>query len=123
MLPRKRRVTPTNDRNNLHTRRDGKPPAQKVPAAAAAQAPPAPQTHRRVEKKTIKLTTYDRTDGVKLFQTTVKTNKKFTGWGKIIERECAAAFHRPPRTYMGDTPFYPWVVPEPVVNFHLNYKF
>ncbi len=26
---------------------------------------------------------------------------------------------RPPRTYFDDKPFYPWCVPEPIVNFDL----
>ncbi len=38
------------------------------------------------------------------------------------EVQVAAAFHRPPRTYKTDPPFYPWLPPEPYVNFHLNYK-
>lgn len=29
---------------------------------------------------------------------------------------------RPPCTMIFDKPFYPWVPPEPVVNFDLNYK-
>ena len=27
--------------------------------------------------------------------------------------------HRPMRKYLEDTPFYPWCVPEPKVNFEL----
>lgn len=29
---------------------------------------------------------------------------------------------RPPNVFIHDKPFYPWCVPEPVVNFDLNYK-
>ncbi len=40
------------------------------------------------------------------------------------ECELAQAFRRPPRLFKEDTPFYPWLPkPEPLVNFHLNFKF
>lgn len=41
------------------------------------------------------------------------------------EYELCSIFHRPPRTYLHDKPFYPWLPPEPIVpsvNFDLNFK-
>lgn len=38
------------------------------------------------------------------------------------EKILASIFHRPMRTYLKDPPFYPWLPPEPVVNFELNYQ-
>ncbi len=37
------------------------------------------------------------------------------------ELQLATWMKRPMCTYIHDKPFYPWVVPEPVVNFKLNY--
>lgn len=54
-----------------------------------------------------------------------KATKKLTPIkGKSWEAELflAKMFKRPLRTYEEDPPYYPWVVPEPVVNFHLNFK-
>lgn len=42
-----------------------------------------------------------------------------------LELELCRAFHRPPRTFFYDVPFYPYVPPTPIVpkvNFDLNYK-
>lgn len=38
------------------------------------------------------------------------------------EKYLAQWMKRPLRTYLHDKPFYPWVVPEPVVNFDLKYR-
>lgn len=54
-----------------------------------------------------------------------KTTKKLTpikGKSWETELELAKMFKRPLRTYEEDPPYYPWLVPEPVVNFHLNFK-
>lgn len=39
------------------------------------------------------------------------------------EKELSIAFKRPMRHFKDDTPFYPWLPPEPTVNFHLNFNF
>lgn len=39
------------------------------------------------------------------------------------EKELSIAFKRPMRHFKHDTPFYPWLPPEPTVNFHLNFNF
>lgn len=48
-------------------------------------------------------------------------NRRLTPKELETEREIARWMHRPPRTYFNDTPFYPWLVPEPLVNFKLNF--
>lgn len=49
-------------------------------------------------------------------------NRRLTPAEMQTELEICKWLKRPPRTYFNDTPFYPWVVPEPLVNFDLNYK-
>lgn len=49
-------------------------------------------------------------------------NRRFTPDEFQTELELAKWMKRPPRYYVKDPPFYPWVVPEPLVNFSLNYK-
>lgn len=36
--------------------------------------------------------------------------------------DIAKLMKRPPKHMLLDTPYYPWVVPEPVVNFALRFK-
>lgn len=38
------------------------------------------------------------------------------------ELELAKWMKRPPCQFWGDKPFYPWLVPEPLVNFDLGFK-
>lgn len=49
-------------------------------------------------------------------------NRRFTPSEFQTELEISKWLKRPPRHFIHDKPFYPWCVPEPVVNFHLNYK-
>lgn len=49
-------------------------------------------------------------------------NRRLTPAEMQTELEICKWLKRPPRTYFNDTPFYPWVVPEPLVNFDLNYQ-
>lgn len=51
-----------------------------------------------------------------------KKNPRITGRDWETELELCKWMKRPPRTFLHDKPFYPWCVPEPVVNFDLNYK-
>lgn len=49
-----------------------------------------------------------------------------TGYNAICEQELCAIFDRPMRTYLEDTPTYPWLPPSPKVprvRFDLGYKF
>lgn len=57
-----------------------------------------------------------------MFPPEPKKNRRFTAKKYELELMVAKAFKRPPRTFVNDTPFYPYVVPEPIVNFALNYK-
>lgn len=45
-----------------------------------------------------------------------------TPWEEQEEKELAEIFKRPRRYYTKDPPFYPWVPPEPYVNFDLKFK-
>ncbi len=58
-----------------------------------------------------------------MFGTKTIKNRRFTAREFETELELAKIFKRPPRTFIGDPPFYPWLVPEPLVNFELNFKF
>ncbi len=51
-----------------------------------------------------------------------RKNRRLTAQEMETEIQICKWLHRPPRTYFDDKPFYPWVPPEPVVNFDLNYK-
>lgn len=60
---------------------------------------------------------------VQLFEKPCKPkNRRFTKEEFVTELEISKIFKRPPRTFFYDPPFYPWVPPEPVVNFDLKYK-
>lgn len=49
-------------------------------------------------------------------------NRRFTPEEFQTELEISKWMLRPPRTYFYDPPFYPWLPPEPVVNFDLKYN-
>lgn len=60
-----------------------------------------------------------------MFGDRVKKNRRFTAKEFEDELETAKAFHRPPRTYFYDLPYYPFLPPAPIVpivNFNLNYQ-
>ncbi len=88
-----------------------------APQAAAAQAQaPAPQTP--INKAIFKLKT-------SIFGDTVVKNRRLTPKEYEDELIVAKAFCRPPRNYIYDPPFYPWLPPAPIVpfvNFSLNFK-
>lgn len=50
-------------------------------------------------------------------------NRRFTPEEYELELMLAKAFCRPPRSYIKDKPFYPYVITDPKykVNFDLNY--
>nr|UHS18238.1 MAG: hypothetical protein [Gammatorquevirus sp.] len=95
--------------------------APQLPAAAIQQEHQHLKITCNVKTKTAANATSNGYDGVKLFPKKEK-NPKFKGWGKIIEEECAKAFHRPPRKFVNDPPFYPWLPPVPKVSFALKFK-
>lgn len=47
------------------------------------------------------------------------TPKRFKGKDWETELEISKWLHRPMRYYTTDPPFYPWLPPEPLVNFDL----
>lgn len=51
-----------------------------------------------------------------------RKNRRFTPDEFETELEIAKWLKRPVRTFVNDTPFYPWVPPTPLVNFDLGYK-
>lgn len=57
-----------------------------------------------------------------MFGDKIKKNRRFTAREYEQEVEEAKIWCRPPRQYVYDPPFYPWVPPTPLVNFHLNFK-
>lgn len=46
-----------------------------------------------------------------------------TPWEEEQEKEDARIWKRPQRRFIKDIPFYPGMIPEPLVNFDLGYKF
>lgn len=58
---------------------------------------------------------------MKLFNDDKTKNRRFTPEEFETELQLCKWMKRPPRHYIHDMPFYPWCVPEPKVNFKLNY--
>ncbi len=87
------------------------------PAAARAAAPAQkkhPTAHLRPEETPRTSTTTIRIH---------KLTKIKPGFEYDTEKELSRIFKRPMRTFHEDPPFYPWLPPEPRVNFNLNFKF
>ena len=94
-----------------------RPPAAHTQAAAAAKAHQAqpPQNNKQPTAKANDASASNRNVSLTRFKP-----------GHDWETECqvAHAFKRPPRLFKEDKPFYPWLPRfEPLVNFHLNFKF
>ncbi len=49
-------------------------------------------------------------------------NRRMTPWEEEQEREDAKIWKRPRRSFIFDPPFYPYTIPEPLVNFNLGFK-
>ncbi len=91
------------------------PAAHQLPAAAAAQAQGQPPQTPNGPKTPTKNSSTPHRNRLTRFK---------PGFEWDTEQELAQAFRRPPRLFKEDTPFYPWLPrPEPLVNFHLNFKF
>lgn len=56
-----------------------------------------------------------------LFPKTTVKPRRFKPYEMETEKWLASLFKRPVRTFITDTPFYPYLPPEPKVNFDLNY--
>ena len=59
---------------------------------------------------------------MKLFPENKPKNRRFTHKEFETELELSKWMKRPPRYFINDEPFYPWLVPEPLVNFDLGFK-
>lgn len=60
-----------------------------------------------------------------MFQEPPQKNRRFTANEMQTELEISKWLKRPPRSFIHDKPFYPWLPPTPVVpyvNFDLGYK-
>ncbi len=57
-----------------------------------------------------------------MFPDEKRKNRRFTGPEFETELQLAKWLKRPPRHFVDDPPFYPWVVPEPLVNFDLGFN-
>lgn len=55
-------------------------------------------------------------------ESTVK-NRRLTPQEYADDLELAKLFCRPPRNYLYDLPFYPYLPPTPIANFDLKYKY
>lgn len=51
-----------------------------------------------------------------------RKNRRLTPREEETEIEICKWLKRPKRTFFDDKPFYPWLVPEPIVNFDLNFN-
>lgn len=56
-----------------------------------------------------------------LFEPYCKPNRRFTPEEEETEIQLCKWMKRPKRHFFYDTPFYPWVVPEPLVNQYVNF--
>ena len=118
--PRKRgenrEMSPGTLQRKYLPRRDTIRPTTTHQAAAAAAVSPQekpPRAPVRPENQTKSSTTSNRT---------VQLTRFKPGFEQQTEYELSCIFCRPMRTYKEDLPFYPYLVPEPIVNFNLNYK-
>lgn len=57
-----------------------------------------------------------------LFEPVKPKNRRLNANEFQTELEIAKWMKRPVRTMFYDPPFYPWLPPEPKVNFELNYQ-
>ncbi len=95
---------------------------------AAAPAPPANQAQAPAQNQAINQTnTKYKILGCKnkvyLFPEIVpQKNRRFNIYEQETEKWISTMFKRPPRSFVHDNPFYPYLVPEPLVNFDLNFK-
>lgn len=48
-----------------------------------------------------------------------RKNRRLTPYEAETDLQIAKWLKRPVRTFFDDKPFYPWLVPEPLVNFDL----
>nr|UHS18325.1 MAG: hypothetical protein [Gammatorquevirus sp.] len=103
----RRKYLPRNPDRRGHT-----PPHPAAAPAAAANQERHPQAHHEHKTQTKPLESSHRNDNLRFKP----------GFEQETEEQLARIFKRPVRTFKHDTPFYPWLPPSPIVNFHLNFK-
>nr|UHS18453.1 MAG: hypothetical protein [Gammatorquevirus sp.] len=108
-------MSPLTLRRKYLPRNPRKPPAAHPAAAAATAATQAqhPPAHDPPKETATLFGNANRHSRIRKFN---------PGHEWETEVQCAKAFHRPPRHFFSDTPFYPWLPICPLVNFNLNYK-
>ncbi len=114
--PRAPSVSPLTTQRKYLPRAGRDNPQRPHPTAAAAAARPQaqPPLHPlKLEKTTTTTSTANRIPKLTRFK---------PGFELETEVELSIIFRRPVRTYKEDLPYYPYLVPEPRVNFNLNYK-
>ena len=93
-----------------------------APAARAAPAVQQPTSTAIPQTKTIITGPINQ---VFLFEPKFK-NRRINPYNKFEwenELDCCKLMKRPMRSFLHDKPYYPWCVPEPIVNFDLVSKF
>ena len=94
-----------------------------MPTQQTQKASTASQAATQTIPKTPKYKIITSNVKVKLFPTKKPfKNKHFTVSKRKTKKQCAKAFCRPKRHFFYNPPFYPYCVPEPIVNFALGYK-
>lgn len=58
-----------------------------------------------------------------MFGQTTRKNRRMTPKEYAEDLEDSKIWGRYPKTFIYDTPFYKDLIPEPIVNFSLNYHF
>lgn len=58
-----------------------------------------------------------------MFGRKTKPNRRLNSKEFAEELEDSAIWGHKPRTYIQDRPFYTHIIPEPLVNFQLNFQF
>lgn len=103
----------TKERDPGNTRKDT---IRAVPATPAIQPPTSAATPKP------KAIIYGPINKVELFKKP-KKNRRLTPYEQQTDLEIAKWLRRPVRTFFNDPPFYPWLPPEPLVQFDLVKNF
>ncbi len=109
--------------NDTRNTDNGRRRSTTIPAAPAPRTtqPATPAAIQTTENISTKFYIKGCVKHVKLFEPYQK-NRRFTAREFEQELEISKIFQRPPRSFIHDKPFYPWVPLTPLVNFDLNYK-
>nr|UHS18420.1 MAG: hypothetical protein [Betatorquevirus sp.] len=109
--------TPRKLQRNIVRGRNGNTTPKKAPQtqkATQATTPAAPPTKNHTNLICV--------HKVQLFPPKKPKNRRFTQAEMEDEKYIASWLKRPQRHFFYDPPTYPWLPPEPYVNFDLNWK-